>query len=108
MDWEHKADALAALCDFSLQYRAPADRIGLAEPWYVEQAVQVREKDTMCGTYGNGFTPQEAIEDHWKRLVTDLPHEHYLVVRQGGHPRRAVRWNGFMWADVIEPDKAAA
>jgi hypothetical protein len=112
MDWQRKAAALNALAEIKISIRTPGD-------WYVLQSVNIREKNVMVGVCGNGKTPEEAIEDHWRQAVDDIIEDHwrqavddigdhYLVAREGGHPRRAVRWNGFMWEDVPEPTKSAA
>jgi hypothetical protein len=95
MDYQQKTAALFALGgDPSIRFRKIGD-------WYVNQDVSVRDRDVMIGRFGNGVTPQEAIEEHWKELVESLEPHQYLVVRQHGE-RRAVRWNGFMWTDVDE------
>lgn len=107
MDYQQKAAALDALSEISIKCRGVKD-------WYVSQQVDVKDvKDghVLYGEYGNGETPEEAILDHWRRLVEDLPRNKYLVVRGGSDQRRAVRWNGFMWVAVQEPkpvDPAAA
>jgi hypothetical protein len=108
MDWQQKAEALAALTEFNIKFRERQWRIGAAEPWYVSQRIDVKETggSVLTGTYGNGSTPQEAVEDHWQRLVDGLKPTEYLVVRAGDSERRAVRWNGFMWVDVIEAQAA--
>jgi hypothetical protein len=77
-----------------VKFRKPGD-------WYVNQDVEVKDGGILIGTYGNGATPEEAIEDHW-RVLTEIPRGHYLVVRAFDNLRRAVRWNGFMWEDVKE------
>src|SRR3990167_8513124 len=95
MTWEQKLAAFQALTEHSLRMRAPGD-------WYVEGSVEVKEGCILAGTYGNGRTPEAAVEDHWRQLVEELPREKYLVIRAYRDTRRAVRWNGYMWADVRE------
>ena len=99
MDWQHKAAALNALAKISIKCRAPGD-------WYVEQSVEIKDDGLMIGEYGNGETPEAAIEDHWKCLVQELGSK-YLVANSGREDRRTARWNGFMWADVPEPKRDA-
>jgi hypothetical protein len=108
MDWQHKAAALAGLCEFSIKFREAQWRIGGPEPWYISQGIEVANGRFLTGTYGNGYTPQEAIENHWKVLVDELPAGEWLVIRAMSEDRRAVRWNGFMWADHPEPKRDAA
>lgn len=96
MNWQEKAAALDALSEITLKIRKPED-------WYVCQRVEVKDGIIMRGEYGNGATPEEAIDDHWDRLTFDIAGtEKYLVAYSQDAKRRAVRWNGFMWADVVE------
>lgn len=107
MDWQQKAEALSGLTDLAICFREKRDRIGGHEPWYVLQKIDIKDGSCLHGAYGNGATPQEAIEDHWKRLVDELPPDKYLIARWADK-RRAVRWNGFMWQDVPEPERETA
>lgn len=108
MDWQQKAEALAGLTELAIHFREKQWLIGGPEPWYVQQKIDIREGGCLHGAYGNGYTPQEAIENHWKRLVDDLAADQYLIVRSSTDDRRAVRWNGFMWQDVPEAKPKAA
>ena len=108
MDWQQKAEALASLTELAICFREKQWRIGGDEPWYVQQKIDIRDGCCLHGAYGNGYTPQEAIEDHWKRLVDDLSSDQYLVIEAAADKRRAVRWNGFMWQDMPEPKREAA
>jgi len=45
---------------------------------------------------GLGMTPEAAVEEVWRKCVTELPTNMYLRTADG----RRVRWNGFMWVDV--------
>lgn len=107
MDWQQKAEALAGLTELAICFREKQDRIGRPQSWYVRQTIDIKDGPCLHGAFGNGHTPQEAIENHWQRLVDELPADKYLVVR-AADKRRAVRWNGFMWQDVPEPDREAA
>lgn len=100
MDWEQKAAALNALAEIELKIRKPGD-------WYVMQTLDVKEEHVMRSVCGNGTTPETAILSHWRQAVDEIG-EFYLVARPKGYPRRAVRWNGFMWEDVHEPNREAA
>lgn len=106
MDYQQKAEALAALADLAVMYREKQWRIGGPEPWYCQQSIYVKNGSCMTSTGGNGFTPEEAIDDHWKN-ITELKPCEYLVVNSGTPIRRTVRWNGFMWADILEPKENA-
>ena len=95
MNWEEKADALNALSAISILMRGRGD-------WYVRQSVEIKDGSMLGGGYGNGETPEEAINNHWEKMVLDLTPRQYLVLNAYGADRRAVLWNGFMWADRIE------
>lgn len=104
MDWEQKLQAFNALVECKLIMRKPGD-------WFVSQQISVKQGHCMVGVYGNGATPQLAVEDHWERL-TKLPKDEYLIAKEywdGETCKRvAVRWNGFMWDHVAEPQAKAA
>jgi len=100
MDWQQKAAALDALAEIEIKIRKPGD-------WYVSQRVEIKDGGVLRGEYGNGPTPQDAILDHWDRLVVNIdPTPLYLVARTADGRRRPVRWNGFMWADFPEPPRS--
>ena len=101
MDWQQKAAALDALAEIEIRIRAPWD-------WYVHQNVGIKDDHLMRGVYGNGETPEAAILDHWEVVVDAAKFPLYLVANSGTDRRRAVVWNGFMWADVHEPKTEAA
>lgn len=104
MDWQQKAAALNALGEISIKFRKPGD-------WYVSQNVDVKDGSILCGEYGNGTTPEEAVLDHWDRL-TGVKYPKYLVGRTffngSVETRKVVLWNGFMWEDVSEPKREVA
>ena len=96
MDWQQKAAALNQLTAISLHLRKEND-------WYVRQNVEVKEGCMLASHSGSGSTPEKAIEDHWRYLVTHLPDSNYLVLHGYNRSRRkAVRWNGSMWEDIDE------
>jgi hypothetical protein len=102
MDWQQKAAALDALAEISIKCRGVGD-------WYVSQKVDVKDGALLVGRYGNGATPQEAIEDHWRQLVDEIePTPKYLIARTYSDERMPRRWNGFMWIVVHEPERNAA
>lgn len=98
MDWQQKAAALDALAEIELRIRKPGD-------WYVFQDVNVKDECILIGSYGNGSTPEEAIEDHWRILTEETKFPKYLIANAGKPTRRAVHWNGFMWSEVPEPKR---
>lgn len=98
MNWQQKFDALGAIgTEISVRMRKPGD-------WYVDhRGVDTKETPDSCclvGRYGNGSTPEEAIENHWRRLTEEQPLA-YLWVSEFGKNRK-VRWNGYMWRDLPE------
>lgn len=111
MDFDQKAAALLALGEFTIQLRDPYYNVGRNDgkpSWYVCQSVEIKDGPFLLGNYGNGHSPAEAVLDHWRVLVEELPSGTYLVTHASGTARRAVRWNGFMWQDVHEPKLAEA
>jgi len=99
-DYQIKAAKLNALSEIEIKMRGVDD-------WYVHQSVEVKKGGFLKSAYGNGATPEEAINSHWKHLVEDLPSDEYLVTNayDDGN-RKAVRWNGFMWEEVREKTTA--
>lgn len=103
MDWQQKFAAIKAFSgNASLEMRAPGD-------WYVGGSMSIGGNGMLVGEYGNGTTPEEAIEDHW-RIYSSLPCDRYAVNREN----LRARWNGFMWMEVSDDeaeqlrDRAAA
>ena len=95
LNWQQKAAALNALSPIKILMRGYRD-------WYVSQSVEVKGESVLTGAFGNGETPEIAIENHWEQLVDDLTPSQYLVVNAYQPDRQAVLWNGFMWADKRE------
>lgn len=93
MNWEQKLQALQALCDVSLKMRKPGD-------WYVSSNMSIAGDGFLRSNYGNGQTPESAVNNHWENYTTLLSPESYIAVNQTFGPRKQVRWNGFMWEDV--------
>jgi hypothetical protein len=95
LTWEQKLAACQALAECSLKMRKPGD-------WYVSTSVETIERGhegMLVGRYGNGPTPEAAVEDHWRQITADDVKA--LVVRAMYPDRRKVRWNGFMWWDAV-------
>lgn len=72
--------------------------------FYIEDSAHVGDgSGIQIGKYGNGATPEEAVENHWE-IYSTLDQWHYIcgALRQddGTYKRYRKRWNGFMWADV--------
>lgn len=99
MTWEQKLEAMQALCGWprvSLKMRKPGD-------WYVEVTCrEISSGAVLKGKYGNGYDPASAVEDDWRQCVEELEPREYIVIHAAGKDRRAVLWNGYMWADVEE------
>lgn len=95
MTWEEKFQALAAIGNISLHMRKPGD-------WYVRHDASLCWSQFKGGPYGNGTTPQEAVENHWE-IFTTLKAPGYselrAVLASVGGQKKEVRWNGFMWCE---------
>lgn len=94
MNYEEKLQALNALGECRLLMRNPGD-------WYVSQSTKIKNKTVLEERYGNGSTPELAILDHWLQL-TELASHEYIVISPYTDRYKAVKWNGFMWADIKE------
>lgn len=89
MTWEEKLAALQSLTETSLRMRKPGD-------WYVD-AYGLREiggNGILDSAYGNGKTPQEAVENDWLKM-TSLASDLYIRVKGKNY-----RWMGYMWRQV--------
>lgn len=100
MNWEEKFEAIRSLADGAcLKMREPGD-------WYVcGSGVEVSEGAMLAGRYGNGKTPQEAVEDHWRQWTEGAP----LLVKDAysAHNERTEwRWNGYRWAQQPKRNSA--
>lgn len=94
MTYEEKFEAINALGEASVHMRKPGD-------WYVSQATEIKDGGMLCGHYGDGTSPEAAIEDHW-RVLTELNPHQYVVINAAGPDRQALSWNGYRWASVRE------
>lgn len=90
MNWEQKLAAIQALVGFSagVKMRHPGD-------WYVDASMEHAEGSSLLvGHYGNGSSPEKAVEQHWDLYGNGQPFKHgdswYL-------------WNGYMWAKSERP-----
>lgn len=90
MTTDEKLAALKALTPTHLEMRSPGD-------WYVSAYSRECKQGAMLhGNYGNGTTPQAAIDDDWNQIST----AQCVVINAYSKTRREVRWNGFMWETV--------
>jgi hypothetical protein len=98
MDWQQKFAAIQAFAgnfDTSIMMRKPGD-------WYVSSGMSVGGDGMLSGKYGNGVSPEAAINEHWE-IYSTLPFDRYAVNREN----KRARWNGFMW-DAISDAQAEA
>ena len=101
LNWEEKLAAFKCLSDCSLRMREPGN-------WYLSDNVEVGGDGFLESPTVAESTPEQAVETMWARLVTNLPHDRYLVINAMNERRRHVRWNGYMWQDLpVEQEKAA-
>lgn len=78
------------------------------DDWYVHQAgVEIGGNGLLSSVSVSGATPINAIEKYWAKL-TNLDPGLHVVIGAMREDRRAVRWNGFMWDDVKEPQPPRA
>jgi hypothetical protein len=73
--------------------------------WYVQaygRETQRRGSGILAGTYGDGRTPEEAVENDWEQIA-NLPPDRYVVLDAMSPKRRHVRWGGAGWIDLPVP-----
>jgi len=94
MKWEEKLQAIRSLdSEVLLRMYAPGD-------WGVFTGIEIGGDGILTGAFGKGTTPEEAVLDLWRLIVTELKPGAVLVIRAYSPNRREVRWNGFMWEDL--------
>ena len=99
LSWEEKLSALQNLCECHLVMRKPGD-------WYVSAHMEIKDECVLVGSYGNGKTPQEAVEDHWRIYTTEATPLKPIVTNAMNDRRKHWFWGGFMWIEVPQ-EKAA-
>jgi hypothetical protein len=96
MDWQQKALAMMALVgwyNFSIKLRSN-------QSWYIQHTGVERKEDArLSGGVQSGKTPEEAVNQCWEWMTDPA---YYMVIGAGSENRKAKRWNGFMWEDVVE------
>lgn len=100
MTFEQKVQAIIALVgpfNFAIRCRESGS-------WYVEDGSLEIAQGGLVSPTESADSPYAAVHEHWEKL-TKLTSDDYLVLDAMGKNRRAVRWNGFMWADVREESK---
>lgn len=95
MTYEQKLAALKALTPTHLEMREPGN-------WYVSAYARECRLNThgLIGHYGNGKTPEDAINDDWEQISTN---PRVIINAMSPDNRREVRWNGFMW-ETLSPE----
>jgi hypothetical protein len=103
LSWEQKLQALQFLAEYpdnaNVRMRKPGD-------WYCSvSGVEVKQKHCLVGQYGNGTTPQEAVENCFL-VLTSITNDEVLVRNaMNAEKRTYFRWIGFMWKqEASEPE----
>lgn len=89
MNWQEKLHALRKL-DFGchVEMREPGN-------WYVSARMEHAHGASMLiGDYGNGTSPEEAVNAHWGTYGDGKPFK---------CDEKWWRWNGFMWEESQRP-----
>ncbi len=91
---DQKFEILQQISPLSLRMRSVGS-------WYVDCPRRYIGGDgLMRGSFGNGKTPQEAIDDDFSQIVTYLPNDRYIMVEDNYGKRKNYRFNGYMWKEV--------
>ena len=88
MNWEQKLAALQSLTETCLLMRAPGT-------WYVSatgREVVEGGGHFLCSAYGNGRTPEEAVNDDFRKIA-----ESEAPLKVGD---AYWQWAGFMWKQI--------
>jgi len=94
LSWEDKLAALNRLGEATLHMRGPGD-------WYVSHAVEIKDGALLSPPHGAGESPEAAVNDHWRVLVTELPGHCVLVIHATNKDkRRQYRWVSGAWQEV--------
>ena len=94
LTWEQKYEILEALCPLTLKMRHPGN-------WYVSSSGRgVQEGSIIRYTYGEGETPQAAVEKDYVLYVSQRP---VVYVSRSAEKPNYYRWNGYMWAPTVGP-----
>lgn len=95
MTWEQQLEALQSLGRCCLKMRVPGN-------WYVEQPrVSIATGGMLVGKFGQGTSPEEAVEDHWRQYTTYVKDERVKVEQAGKVTGLYVRWDGYRWKEWI-------
>lgn len=98
MNWEEMFAALKATgASVELCMRKPGD-------WYVSSTMDIPDGAILRGEYGNGRTPQEAVERHWA-IYSKAP-EVCISIPSRQYERKRLVWMGYMWRDITPVQKA--
>jgi len=92
MDWQQKFVALKAIdSDVALLARGYGN-------WYLRFSPEIGEPSILRSPTQAGKDPEEAVDQAWKEYSTAKR----VVINAYSAKRRAVKWNGFMWEEVVE------
>lgn len=99
MSWEQKFEVLKGLSGTffgaTVNMRAPGD-------WYAGvNGVEIKSGGCLGTVTGNGRTPELAICDLWNKVINVEAPKCLVLNAFDPEKRRHVRWNGFMFQDVI-------
>lgn len=94
---DQKYDILSSLGTLKVGYRPAKNRTAGISKWYAgfDSLVEIASGGILSGVYGNGNTPEAAIENLWK-VVSNQPKSQHLRVSGKGR----LRWNGFYFEQV--------
>ena len=92
MNWEEKFEIMQNITHTEIRMRKPSD-------WFVSSWMQ-----TAGGNYGNGRTPEEAVNNHWD-IITSYP---VSINRTSGKEDEYFKWNGFMFTRTTKEDFLAS
>ena len=98
MTWEQKLAALNALS---------ADRcmMTMLQPgvWSLRvPRAELKQGGILGSLSATGASPEAVVEAVWRRATVPPKGAYVVLNAMGENKRRAVAWNGYMWADLNE------
>ena len=90
MNWEQKLEALKSLCDIRLIMRTSRD-------WYIDSHMEIADGVFLSGEYGNGNSPEEAVNNHWELYTNDSDIGITKLIKAD---EKYWYWKRFMWKEV--------
>jgi hypothetical protein len=88
MNWEEKFEIMKNMTHTEICMRKPSD-------WYISSWMNIAG-----GSYGEGHTPEEAINNQWELMTT----RSFEISSWKHDGKEYLRWNGFLFVRISEEE----